>query len=372
MFKLNNETKVALLAIAAIALAIWGFKFLKGINILTTSRTFYVKYDNVDQLRPSSPVFIQGLQVGMVKSLYIDKNDDKTIIAVLNIDTDADIPKDAVAVIIGQSLMGGKAVELVITHPCNGDDCAESGDYLIGGTKSFLRSILGEPGELDAYTEKLQRGLTTVWDSIADPNDPRGVGRSLLALEKSLNNIEQVTLKLSHLLDASSKGVTATANNTAELTRVLSTNSDDISKTLENLSAISEQLKNAGLDKSTQKATQALDSITLSLSALRATLGVTGKTVSRVDTLAQRLLQGKGLAGKTLTDEELYDNLVRTSRHLQLLVQDLRLNPKRYNTVKLKIFGKNKTPDYNNPLEDPAYQLMIDSLERNYSKQLKN
>jgi hypothetical protein len=40
MFKLNNETKIAILAIAAVALAIWGFKFLKGINVLTTAKIF--------------------------------------------------------------------------------------------------------------------------------------------------------------------------------------------------------------------------------------------------------------------------------------------------------------------------------------------
>ena len=134
MFKVSNEVKVAILAIIAVALGFWGFKFLKGINVLTPAKTFYVKCDNVDQLRPSSPVFIKGFQVGMVKDMYIDKTDDKTIIAVLNIDRGIDIPKDAVATIIGLSLMGGKAIEIVINGPCHGD-YAESGDYLKVGSK---------------------------------------------------------------------------------------------------------------------------------------------------------------------------------------------------------------------------------------------
>lgn len=71
MFKIRNETKIGLLAIAAIALAIWGFKFLKGQNVLTTSQTYFIRYENVEQLRPSSPVFINGLQVGMVKDMYV-------------------------------------------------------------------------------------------------------------------------------------------------------------------------------------------------------------------------------------------------------------------------------------------------------------
>jgi hypothetical protein len=51
-------------------------------------------------------------------------------------------------------------------------------------------------------------------------------------------------------------------------------------------------------------------------------------------------------------------------------MQDIRLNPRRYNTVKLKIFGGNKVKDYKVPAEDPAYRLMMDSLEREYSRKI--
>ncbi|MBU6341746.1 MAG: MCE family protein [Bacteroidetes bacterium] len=359
--------KIALLAIAALALAIWGFKFLKGINILTPSRVFYVKYDFVDQLRASSPVYIKGFQVGMVKSLYVDKTDDKTIVAVLNIDQDVDIPKDAVATIIGLSLMGGKGIELVIPHPCEGD-CAVSGDFLKGDSKSFLQTVIGDPSQIDAYTDRLQVGLTNIWDSIADPNDPRGAGRSIVALEKSLKNIEVVTAQVSVLLEKSTKGIAATVDNAAQLTRMLNANSQDISNTLANLSAVSAQLKQAGLDKTSQKAAQAIDSITSSLTSLRGALQSTTQTIQKVDVLASKLSNGEGSAGKLLADPGLYDNLVRSSRQLHLLMQDLRLNPKRYNTVKLKILGKNKTPGYVNPLADPAYERLVDSLERAYNQ----
>lgn len=369
--KLSNETKIALFAIAAIAVAIWGFKFLKGINILTTSRVFYVRYDNVDQLLTSSPVFINGLQVGMVKNLAVDKEDDKTIVATLNIDADVDIHKDAVAVIRSASLMGGKAVEIISPAPCEGESCAQSGDYLKGGSKTFLQTMVGDPKEIDLYTERLLRGVTAIYDSIADPNDPQGLGRSLVALEKSLINLEGMTFRLNRVLDASSAGFAATANNTADITKTIRESSKDITAALANLNALSEQLKNAGLDKTTQKATSVLDSVALSLRSLRNTLGTTQMTLTRVDTLASNLVRGKGLVGKALTEEEMYDNFVRTSRQLHLLLQDLRINPKRYTTVKLKLFGKNKTKGYTNPLEDPAYEMLVDSLERSYSKKIK-
>lgn len=368
MFKIRNEVKIALLALAALVLGFWGFKFLKGQNVLTTSKTLFVKYENVDQLRPSSPVFIKGFQVGMVKDMYIDKTDDKTIITVLSIEGKVDIPKDAIATIVGLSLMGGKAVEIIITRPCDGD-CAESGDYLQAGSKSLIQSLLGDPEGFDVYTDRLKRGLSINIDSLAKAN-PEGVAGSIVALDNSLHNIELMTKQLNEILALNKQSIAAITGNFASISGTIKANDKNISDAIANLSALSAQLKNAGLDQTTKKATSAIDSITLSLGALRSTLSATTGTINRVDTLAQNLMRGKGLVGKTLTDEELYNNLVSSSRHLHLLLQDLRMHPSRYNTVKLKLFGKNKSK-YVNPVEDPAYQLLVDSLEREYSKRLK-
>jgi phospholipid/cholesterol/gamma-HCH transport system substrate-binding protein len=370
MFKLSNEIKVALLAIVAALLGFWGFKFLKGINVLTPARTFYVKYDNVDQLRPSSPVFYKGLQIGMVKDLYVDKADDKTIIAVLNIEDDLDIPKDTKAAIMGLTLMGGKAIKLYITNTCEGAGCAQSGDFLDGTTASIIESLLGPPEQVDAYTDRFKQVLSADLDSLARAN-PNGVGGSINALDNSLRNIESMTARINRLLDASTNSFTRTADNAAEITKTLRDNNKDISATIANLSEISKQLKEAGLDKSSHKAAAAIDSVTLSLASLRSTLKTSERTIGRVDTLAQGLMQGKGLAGKTLTDEELYANLLRTSRHLHLLLQDLRLHPERYTDFKVKLFGKRKKQPFVNPIEDEAYQMLIDSLERDYSRRIK-
>jgi phospholipid/cholesterol/gamma-HCH transport system substrate-binding protein len=370
MFKVSNEVKVAILAIIAVALGFWGFKFLKGINVLTPAKTFYVKYDNVDQLRPSSPVFIKGFQVGMVKDMYIDKTDDKTIITVLNIDRGIDIPKDAVATIIGLTLMGGKAIEIVINKPCDGD-CAEDGDYLLGGSKSFLQTVVGDPSQIDAYTDRLRAGLSINIDSLAKVH-PDGVAASVDALDNSLRNIERMTQHLNEILALNKKSIGLITSNFADVSGTIKSNDKNISDAIANLTALSQQLKDAGLDKTSQKASSALDSITLSLNTLRGTLSSTSKTINHVDTLAQKLIRGDGLVGKTLTDEELYNNLVSTSRHLHLLLQDLRIHPERYTSVKVKLFGKNKPKKYANPLADPAYQLLVDSLEREYSRKVKN
>lgn len=369
MIKINNETKVALLAIIAIALGFWGFKFLKGINVLSRSQTFYVRYENVDQLRPSSPVFIKGFQVGLVKDMYIDKKDDKTIIVVLAINSGVDIPKDAVATIVGLSLMGGKAVEIQIAHPCEGD-CASSGDYLQGSSRSFLQTVVGDPAQIDAYTNRLKAGLSINIDSLARAN-PNGVAASVDALDNSLKNIEKITKQFNEILAINKASISAMTSNLASVSGTFKANEKNISDAIANLSELSKQLKDAGLDKTSQKAAVALDSITQSLNELRGTLKASTRTISKVDTLASHLVQGDGLVGKTLTDEELYNNLLSTSRHLHLLLQDIRLHPERYTSFKVRLFGKNKKAQYVNPLDDAAYQMLIDSLERDYDNKVR-
>ncbi|MEQ1744160.1 MAG: MlaD family protein [Saprospiraceae bacterium] len=372
MLKISNETKIGLLAVAAIALGIWGFQFLKGINLLHASQTFYVRYNDVEGLQSSSPVYVSGHQVGMVKDISIDPEDDKTIVVTINVERWVDVPKDALAIIVSASIMGGKAISLVIKNPCDGDGCAQSGDYLSGSTKSFIESVLGNPEELDVYMDRLRLGLTALYDTIADPRNPQGIGRTLLALHESLANIAQMTGKINRFLDASTSGLTATANNTGEITRAIRESNQSITTTLNNMAAFSEQLKGAGIDKGGQKAAILIDSLTVSVSTLNSTLKTTQSAMARFDTLAAGLTNKDGSIGKLMNDPEFYTQMVRTTRHLSLLLQDFRLNPKRYNTVKLKVFGKNKTKDYENPIDDPAYEMLVDSLEREYSKKFKN
>lgn len=367
MLKISNETKIALLAIAAVALGIWGFKFLKGQDILTLSNNFNVRYDNVQDLRVSAPVFIRGLQVGSVKSIFIDPKDGQTIIVVLNVESEFDIPKDAVATITSPSFMGGRAIELEYSHGCT-DDCAENGDYLQGSSRSFLAGMI-QPGELDMYAERIRKGLTINIDSLAKA-DPESFAGTFEALDNSLKNIEALTYKLDRLLAASERGLTLTVDNAAALTGSLNDNKDELASILRNLDTLSQQLKGAGFDESSHKAGQALDTLTRRLSELRHTLKTTERTISSVDTLAQNLLKGKGPVGKVLSDEVVAADMERTLRHTQLLIQDLRLNPKRYTTVKVKWFGKNKTKGYATPFNDPIYTMQADSLERLLSERL--
>lgn len=75
---MTKELKTGFIAVVVIALFVWGFNFLKGENIFAKSqRYFYVEYNNIQGLKKSSSVTINGLQVGSVVDIKFNKDPEK-------------------------------------------------------------------------------------------------------------------------------------------------------------------------------------------------------------------------------------------------------------------------------------------------------
>jgi phospholipid/cholesterol/gamma-HCH transport system substrate-binding protein len=93
--------------------------------------------------------------------------------------------------------------------------------------------------------------------------------------------------------------------------------------------------------------------VKISDSISKANLGKTVKSLERtlasVDKIMADVQSGKGTLGKLAKDETIYNNFAKTSKELELLLQDLRLNPTRY--VNVSLFGKKNKP-YKAPVKD--------------------
>ncbi len=91
----------------------------------------------------------------------------------------------------------------------------------------------------------------------------------------------------------------------------------------------------------------------ISDSLAKANIGETVKkletTLANVDKIMNDVQSGKGTMGKMFKDETLYANFAKSSKALELLLQDLRLNPIRY--VNVSLFGKKNKP-YVAPVND--------------------
>jgi phospholipid/cholesterol/gamma-HCH transport system substrate-binding protein len=313
--KLSREIKTAILVISAILLFIWGYSFLKGRDLFTDYKTLFVEYKNVEGLTVSAPVTINGLNIGKVNSISI-KNDTGAIVVEMQINSDFPISKSSIAEIYAPSPIGGK--QLAILPNYEDKVLAVDGDYLKSSSKLGL-------------TDELAKQIEPLKDKI----------------EKLLDNANVMLVNVNQVLDAKSKE--NLRNSLANLNEIL-VEFKSASKSVNGMLAENKS-KISGTMTNVEKASANFNKMSDSLA--KANIGQTvknlEKTLANVDKMMADLQAGKGTMGKLMKDEALYTNFAKTSKELELLLQDLRLNPTRY--VNVSLFGKKNKP-YVAPVND--------------------
>lgn len=300
------------MVLSAIILLIFGYNFLKGNNLLTSSRSFYALYDNVEGLSTSSLVTINGMQVGKIRN--IDFADDKGKLRVtFSVDSDFEFGKNSIAQIYSAGFISGKSLSIIPEK--NAVTLAENGQELKSAVDDGLMDVVAN--SLDPIQQKLNAVLQKTDVMLASMNtllneeNTKNISTSLKDLSSSLKSLKYTSGSLQSLL----------AKNEVNLSQTM-TNFNEASV---NAKKMTEKLANAPLDE---------------------TLAKLNETVSTFSSISKKLNSSQGTAGKLLNDEKVYDNLEKATRQLDLLLQDMKLNPKRY--VHFSVFGKKGT-DYEQP-----------------------
>jgi len=314
--KITREIKTAILVICSILLFIWGYSFLKGTDILTNYNTFYVEYNDVEGLASSAPITINGLIIGKVKSInFSDKNNWKPIVE-LQINKDFEISKSSIARLYEPGLIGGKQIQII---PSTTDKTlAKSGDVLIGDVKPGLTDLVTE--RLTPLQEKIERMMVSA-DSLL-------IGLNEVLDDKTKENLRNSVVKLNEVLTGFSETSSSINSMLAENKAKINATTTNLEKTTANFSKISDSLAKANIGETVKK----LET-----------------TLANVDKIMNDVQSGKGTMGKMFKDETLYTNFAKSSKELELLLQDLRLNPIRY--VNVSLFGKKNKP-YVAPVND--------------------
>jgi phospholipid/cholesterol/gamma-HCH transport system substrate-binding protein len=336
------------MAIFVVAASVWGYQFLKGRNIIKASNNYYARYENIGQLPLSSPVLIHGMSVGTVSDIKLD-DDLRSIIVTMTLDKGLRIPVDAQANIISTGLMGGKAIELIVSGPCIDDNCAKPGSYLPGTVKGMFDSFL-DPGTLDSVKATIGEILNTLGDSLTSPTADNEIAKTYQDLSTLIRNLASITGTLDKSMGTYDRHLQASLSNVSILTGALAKNQDKIANSIAHLENITKQLDEA---KVGENLNQLVTNANTTMKELNTTLADAQVTFKQLSMISQDLEAGKGTMGKLLKDPNLYDNLNQSTKNLDLLLQDFRLNPKRY--VNVSVFGK-KQKEYEVPEDDPAFQ----------------
>ncbi len=313
--RLSREVKTGILAIGAILLFIFGYSYLKGSNLLEKNRTFYVKYDNVEGLSKSAPVTINGLKVGKIQNIGF-QNQEGRLVVEFTVENDFDFSKNSLVRIYSSGLIGGKSLGIYPEYDRN--NLAKSGDTLNGEVeKGMLDAVTERLGPLE---EKVNGTLATLdtlllsFTAIVDEDTQNNLKEAIASLRNSSNSFEGITANVNSLLGENKEKLNRTFTN--------------LDVTTENFASLSDSLSKI----ETGQMVEDLENVT-----------------SKLNSLVSRVENGEGSIGKLMKDEQLYNNLEGATRQLEQLLQDMKLNPKRY--VHFSLFGK-RAKEYTEP-EDP-------------------
>ena len=350
---MSREIKIGLLTFIVLVTFVWGYTFLKGKNLLSSSTTIFTTFPDVTDLNVASPVLVNGYRIGTVTRIALNKQNVRMMDVFYEIDGDYKIPVNAEAVMKNLGLVSGKGLFLEFEKECSGPDCIKDGGELKGRTLGMLGSMLGED-EVEKYSSELTMAVKTILRDIGKDGEEGAVNEIFRQMESISKNLTSITSTTNQLMNQSSDNLTGTIRNLESITDGIAKNNKKIENLLANLEKMSGDLAGADLGNTVSRTNATLDETKSAVTELRNTLTTSNNTMKDLGDLIQKIERGEGTVGMLMKDKKLYENLNASSKNMALLLQDLRLNPKRY--VNVSVFGK-KQKEYTLPENDPARNL---------------
>jgi len=303
--KLSYEIKTALLVLSGIFLFIVMINYLKSNDIFVSDRSFFAIYDDVEGVSTGTPVTISGFNVGSVQDISF-YGDEAKLLLKFRVENDFQFSSNSIAQIYETGLIGGKALAII---PVNGKNLAVSGDTLKSDIAPGLTELVND--KLSPLQEKIESMVVSADSLLIAVNSVFDV-ETKKNLTTSIENFSATIQSAKKSVDVFEEVL---GNNENRLNAII-VNADQSLKNFSNLSENFEEL----------------DLVIENLS----------KSSTNINSITNEIKAGNGFVNKVVYDEGFVKSLDQISSNINLLLEDLRMNPKRY--VHFSLFGKkNKT-----------------------------
>ncbi len=310
---------------------------------------------NVAGLKVGAPVWLAGVDVGIVKDIrFLAPRKSNDVEVLLEIENEAlkKVGKDSRITIKTRGLMGEKYVD--VTPSLHYSEIPET--QVIGSEVPRLDDVMQKAGtafdRLNGIMDKIDRGEGSLGRFAKDP--------------KLYDNLSRLTAELqivTHSVNQGQGTLGKLTKNSEPYDRLISilTRTEDAIKDIQSSDGTLGRLVHdrqlydkmvALADKSTQAAEDVRE-LNRKLLSSDSTVGMllsdrelydksvalidrADTAVKSFDDVAVRLRGSEGTAGRLINDREVYDRLSRMVESVDALVKDIKENPKRY--VKFSLF----------------------------------
>lgn len=294
--KLSKNAIIGLTFIVSLVMLYFGVNYLKGVNVFKKRNVYYAVFENVSKLYVSSPIFVKGFQVGLVHSIKIKSVDPLLFVVEMNMSEGFKI-RDESRLEFGVDIFGASTVNLIMPET---GAFLQPGDTIPGYQEAdILDGVVKIAPRADMV---LIRVDSLVWALNKLMSNPMW--------EKSIEGI----------------GVTVQELNSSgqKLNSILNSVEKDLPEISQNLSAVSGDLKEV--------------SSKLNELELQKTFASIDEAVENLKILSTKLNSSDNSLGLLMNDRQLYDSINSTLNSTTKLLEDIRLNPEKYLSIKLRLF----------------------------------
>ncbi len=285
-------------------------------DIFSNDRVYYAVYEDVGGLEKANPVKINGLTVGQVRNMHFSEDGHANIIIEMILRNPLPVPANSTAKIVSSDILGSKAVDIILG---NSNEFSASGDTLKADIEISIKAEVSRQLQpIKTKAENLMMSIDTVLsmlNGLFSSNNTRNITKSVEHMANSFENLESTTNTIDTLLKGQRNRLENIFGNIESITQNLQSNEDNLNNIIANLSSFSDTLAQARVAE---------------------TISNVNKAMVEVSDITKKINNGEGSLGMLVNDDSLYIELERSSRELNLLLEDIRLNPKRY--VKFSVF----------------------------------
>ena len=237
---------------------------------------------------------VNGFKIGQVSNITLNSDNQAYLIVEIALEEKIEFTDQSILEIYDSDIMGSKSLQLKISNKGN---IAINGDTLKGTIATGLTSEMSE-----------QFGSVKV-----------GLDQLIISFNKVLKEVEDLSNSANRILLYNEQKVANSIDNVEAISGVIEKQAANINNTIINISDLTDQLSK-------------IDLITFSNQMTSIS--------QELDDLIFQINKEEGSLGKLLNNDSLYNDLSSTIQSLEQLIDDIKLNPKKY--VNISIWGKDK------------------------------
>lgn len=309
--KFSKELKAGLIVLSVLASFYWMAQFLKGKNLFSQGKHYYIVLDQLNDLDVSRKVKIKGFQIGHVEAIsprFNEKSLHPDFVVKIKLDKNYKLTDKTLATIKSPGITQGAEVVLTLFD----GNIIHDGDTIKGGVApSMLDQFTPTQNKLDSVLLTLNTTLKKL-ELVLDEKNRESISRSLENINTTMMSFRTTSEKYGKLADNANGAIQENRKTLSETLVAFNTN-------MKKFGEIADQINNAQLDK---------------------TLLNMNQVSSELSAILVKVNNGEGTLGAFMNDKALYNKLDNASNSMDLLLKDVKDNPKKY--VHFSIFGGGK------------------------------